>query len=449
MLQRRKSAVVCGASVAGLLAGRVLSDFYESVTVVERDVLPDNAIQRRGVPQGRHLHMMLSPGSSYLAELFPGLLDELAAAGAHVLDPTDPSLFYLRIGEHELCRSGKFTRTEQMILLLASRPLLEAHVRRRVLAIDNITLLDGHDAVEPIVGPTGGVSAVRVVDRDSSQQRIAETDLVVDATGRSARTPAFLEAWGYQRPIDLKYAINLSYASQFFRVPAGAFAEKVAAVNRPLEKFTGAGLLAYEDGTVILTLIGLAGHKPPTDLPGVLDAATELLPSQIMAALRSAEPVGEVSAQHYPASVWRRYDKLERFPQGFLVIGDAVCSFNPVWGQGMTSAALQAAALHQCLSNVDDVEFSRRYFRAAAKTLAPIWWTNRFFDFTVMPADDWRSKPKQLLNWCTNKVWAAAATDIVLTETFVRTLELLDRPTILLQPKLLKRVIAGNRRTAA
>jgi 2-polyprenyl-6-methoxyphenol hydroxylase-like FAD-dependent oxidoreductase len=267
--------------------------------------------------------------------------------------------------------------------------------------------------------------------------------------GRSAHTPAFLETWGYQRPIDQKYAVNLSYSSQFFRVPAGALTEKVAAVNRPLEKFAGAGLLAYEDGTVILTLSGLAGHKPPPDLPGVLDAATELLPSQIGAALRTAEPFGEVSAQYYPASVWRRYDKLDQFPQGFLVIGDAVCSFNPVWGKGMTSAALQAAALHECISDVDDGEFSRRYFRAAAKKLAPIWWTNRFIDFTVMPADDWRSKPKQQLNWCTNKVWAAAATDIVLTETFVRTLELLDRPTILLQPTLLKRIIAGNRRTTA
>jgi 2-polyprenyl-6-methoxyphenol hydroxylase-like FAD-dependent oxidoreductase len=435
--------------MAGLLAARVLSDFYESVTVVERDVLPEAATQRRGVPQGRHLHMLLSPGSSYLAELFPGLLDELAGAGAHVLDATDPSLFYLRVGEHALCRSGKFTRPDEMILLLASRPLLEAHVRRRVQAMDNVKFLDGHDVGEPIVGPAARVSAVRVVDRETGQERLLETDLVVDATGRAARTPAFLEAWGYQRPIDQKYAVNLSYSSQFFRVPAGALTEKVVAVNLPLEKLAGAGLLAYEDGTVILTLIGLAGHKPPTDLPGVLDAVTELLPSQISAALRTAEPLGEVSAQHYPASVWRRYDKLDGFPQGLLVIGDAVCSFNPVWGQGMTSAALQAAALHECLSDVDDGEFSGRYFRAAAKKLAPIWWTNRFIDFTVMPSDDWRSKPKQLLNWCTNKVWAAAATDIVLTETFVRTLELLDRPTIMLQPTMLKRVMASNRRTKA
>jgi 2-polyprenyl-6-methoxyphenol hydroxylase-like FAD-dependent oxidoreductase len=155
-------------------------------------------------------------------------------------------------------------------------------------------------------------------------------------------------------------------------VPCGLLTEKVVAIGPTVERSAGAGLLAYEDGTVILTLIGLAGHKLPSDLPGVLASAAEFMPPQIIAALRASEPLGEVTAQHYPASVWRRYDKLSRFPKGFLVIGDAVCSFNPVYGQGMTSAALQAAALHDCLSDVDTDDFSRRYFRAAAKKLNPI-----------------------------------------------------------------------------
>lgn len=435
--------------MAGLLAARVLSDFYESVTVVERDALPETATQRRGVAQGRHLHMMLSAGSSYLAKLFPGLFDELTAAGAQVLHGTDPSLFYLKVGGHELCRSGRFTRPDEMVILLASRPLLEAHVRRRVRAMDNVTFVDGHDVLEPIVDPAGCVIAAPVVDRETGQDRVLETDLVVDATGRSARTPAFLEAHGYQRPVDRKYTVHLSYSSQFFRVPPGVLAEKVIVVGPTPERSSGAGLLAYEDGTVILTLIGLAGHKPPSDLAGILESAAEFMPPRAVAALRAAEPLGEVSAQHYPASVWRRYDKLDRFPKGYLVIGDAVCSFNPLYGQGMTSAALQAAALHDCLSDGDTGDLSQRYFRAAAKKLTPIWVNNRFVDFTVMPASGWLSTTKQLLNWCLDKVWAAAATDIVLTETFVRTLQFVDRPTVLLQPAMLKRVLAGNRRRAA
>ncbi|WP_319453030.1 MULTISPECIES: 2-polyprenyl-6-methoxyphenol hydroxylase-like oxidoreductase [unclassified Mycobacterium] len=443
MHQRRKSAVVCGASMAGLFAARVLSDFYESVTVVERDVLPETVAQRRGVAQGRHLHMMLSPGSTYADELFPGLLDELAAAGAHLPDPTDPSPLYLRFGAHELCRTGRFTSPDQIVILLASRPLLEHHVRRRVSQLENVTFQDGHDVVEPIVGPPDRVSAVRIVDRATGETQVLETDLLVDATGRSARTPAFLEGHGYDRPVDQKYAVNLSYSSQFFRIPVGALTDKVAVVAPTLERPSGAGMLAYEDDTAILTLIGIAGHELPTDLTGVLAFAADLLPAHYMAALRAAEPLGDVSAARYPASVWRRYDKLTRFPKGLLVIGDAVCSFNPVWGQGMTSAGLQAAALHRCLSESDTDDVSRRYFRTAAKKLAPIWRTNRLIDFSITPADDWRSIPKRLMNWWINKTFAAAAHDVELTETYFRTIVLVDPLTALLRPGRLRRVLTA------
>ncbi|KWX25468.1 hypothetical protein AFM11_04225 [Mycolicibacterium wolinskyi] len=442
----RKHAVVCGASMAGLLAARVLADFYESVTVVERDILPDNAIQRRGVAHGRHLQMMLSGGSSRLAHLFPGLFDELAAAGAHVMDGIDdPSLFYLRVGEHVACRSGRFTRSDDVVIVLASRPLLETHVRRRVSAFGNVTIMDSHDVIEPVLDSSCRISAARVADRETGAERMLEADLVVDATGRAGRTPAFLEARGYERPRERKYPVGLSYSSQFFRLPSGALTEKVAAVNDLVEKRRGAGVLAYEDGTAILTLIGVAGHKLPTDLPGVLDAATELLPPQFSSALRAAQPLGAVTAQHYPVSVWRRYDKLDRLPQGLLVIGDAVCSFNPVYGQGMTSAALQAMALRQCLSSADTTDIATRYFRTAAKKLAPIWWANRFTDFNFTPTDDWRTKPRRLLNRGMDRVWAALATDIVLAETFIRKLQLVDPPTAMLQPAMLRRLLAGGR----
>ena len=446
MQLRRKNVVVCGASMAGLFAARVLSDFYETVTVVERDLLPETAAQRRGVAQGRHLHMMLSPGSSYSDELFPGLLDELGAAGAHVPDPTDPSPFYLRFGDHELCRTGEFTSPDQIVILLASRPFLEHHVRRRVRRLANVTFLEGHDVVEPVVEPPDRVSAVRIVDRATGAPRVLETDLVVDATGRSARTPAFLEAHGYDRPADQKYTVNLTYSSQFFRIPIGALAdEKIAVVSPTLRRPTGVGLLAYEDDTAILTLIGVAGHELPTDLTGVLAGAAELLPARVMDALRAAEPLGDVSAQRYPVSVWRRYDKLARFPKGLLVIGDAVCSFNPAYGQGMTSAGLQAAALQRCLSSSDaDADaVSRHYFRAAAKKLAPIWRSNRFVDFSLMPADDWRAIPKRLMYWWINKTFAAAAHDVELTETYFRIVELLDQPTALLRPGRLRRVLTA------
>ncbi|MEU9806798.1 2-polyprenyl-6-methoxyphenol hydroxylase-like oxidoreductase [Mycobacterium sp. NPDC050853] len=444
MSRRGHRAVVCGASMAGLLAARVLAEFYEHVTLVERDVLPEKVIQRKGVPQGRHLHQLLNRGSTVLSELFPGLFDDLVAAGAHIVD--DPSLAYMHIGDHALAQHGQFINREAMVAHTVSRPLLEAHVRRRVQAIENVTSLEGHDVVEPILGPEDRVMAVRLVSRETKQERVLDADLVVDATGRAGRTPAFLRAHGFESPAEQSYSVNLRYCSQFFRVPHGLLAEKVALVAPTLQSSTGAGFLAYEDDTAVLTLIGIAGHRPPEDLPGLLSSAAELLPARFVAALRAAEPIGEMSAQQYPASVWRRYDKLRHFPPGLLVLGDAFCSFNPVYGQGMTSAAFQAKALRRCLAQSNDDDLSRRYFRAAAKSLTQIWQANRFNDFMVLPADDWRLIPKRLLNWGTNRMAAAATEDIVVAETFMRLVQLHDGPTRLLRPALLIRIIEGNLR---
>jgi flavin-dependent dehydrogenase len=231
-----------------------------------------------------------------------------------------------------------------------------------------------------------------------------------------------------------------------FRVPAGLLKEKTALVAPTIERQTGAGLLAYENGTVIVTLIGIGGEKLPGALPGLITYAAELLPTHITAALCAGEPLGPVSAQNYPVSVWRRYDKMSRFPKGFLVIGDAVCSFNPVYGQGMTSAALQAIALRDSLLNGSAEDLGRRYFRETTKKLRPIWLANRFNDFIALPVDGWRSVARRILNRGQDKVMAAAANDIVLTELFVRTIHLVDSPIRLMHPAMLMRVISGQRR---
>lgn len=442
--QPRSQAVVCGASMAGLLAARVVSEFYDTVVVVERDVLPDDASQRRGVAQGRHLHQLLTRGAKIFADLFPGVLDDLRAAGAPVLDGADPSMFYFRAGAHELDVTGSFTHPEEMLFPFASRPLLEDHIRRRVQAIDNVTFRDGHDVGQPLLNGSGRVEGVRIVDRTSGEEHTVPADLVVDATGRSARMSALLETWGYPRLPEHKYALNLCYASQFLQLPSGSLRTKLAVSAQPLQKLGGAALLAYENDTIVLTVMGLDGRQAPTDLPALLDDAARMLPPEMVAALRAAEPLGGVASQRYPASVWRRYDKLRRFPDGLIVIGDAVCSFNPIWGQGMTSSALQAVALRDSLSR-DESDWQRAYFASVARKLRSIWWGNRALDFILTPAADWRATPKRLANFFVDMVWAAAANDIALTETFLRTIELLDTQAVWFKPAQLKRILAAYR----
>src|ERR1700752_405241 len=166
MAKLGEHAVVLGASMAGLLAARVLADFYERVTVVERDVLPDDPGQRRGVPQARHAHILLARGSQILDELFPGLLDELVAAGAPVGDDGDLSKLYFSPG-HLFTRSGRAKAPCSLGVPVPSRPLLDFHVRRRLRAIPNVALLDGHDVVDITSTPgRDRVTGARVVNRD-------------------------------------------------------------------------------------------------------------------------------------------------------------------------------------------------------------------------------------------------------------------------------------------
>jgi 2-polyprenyl-6-methoxyphenol hydroxylase-like FAD-dependent oxidoreductase len=437
-------AIVCGASMGGLLAARVLSDFYEVVTLVERDRLPDGPEQRRGVPQGRHLHALLSTGSKALGQLFPGLLDELVTAGATVLD-NESSRVYVRLGRHELDRLGKFADPASLIFYQPSRPFLESHVRRRVRAIENVRILDGHDVVEPVANRAHRVTGARVVNRDTGEETVLDAELVVDATGRSARTPAFLDTLGYERPVEQRHPVHMSYTSQFLRIPAGMIGEKTIALAPTPERPIGVGVLAYEHDTWILTLYVVGGYELPNDLAGMIECAAQFAPPSLIAALRAAEPLSAVSAQRYPATTWRRYDKMRQFPAGLLVMGDAICSFNPVYMQGMTMAALQAGALRNCLADRDG-DLSRRFFKATAKQIAPVWRANRLNDFLVSQEGGWRWALRRLVNWHMDKVQAAAANDPAVLEAILRVTHFVDPPARLLQPSFLIRLVAANRR---
>jgi 2-polyprenyl-6-methoxyphenol hydroxylase-like FAD-dependent oxidoreductase len=432
--------------MAGLLAARVLSEFYESVTVVERDPLPETPSQRRGIPQGRHLHAMLTRGWQVVEELFPGLLAELVAAGAHVLDDGDNSRIYVRSGRYGLNRSGKFSDPAALVSYQASRPLLEFHVRRRVGALGNVRFLDGHDVVEPIAMDADRITGVRVVNRDNGNDTALNADLVVDATGRAARPPTFLENLGYGRAAEKRSTAHATYSSLLMRIPEGLIAEKLMLVIDPGSGEPRGGLTAYEHGTWMLTVGRLAiDPEPPTDLAGMLALAEQFTPPSIMSGLRSAEPLGDVSVFRYTGAVWRRYDQMPRFPRGLLVVGDALCSLNPIYGQGMAIASLEALALQDYLLG-GDPDLPQRFFGAAAEHIGSTWAMNQARDRGSSPTHRGRSLSRRLTNWAVDKAMKAAENDIVLTETFLRVSNFIDPPRRLQDPALIPRVILGNLR---
>ena len=242
------SAVVLGASMSGLFAARVLADFYSSVTVVDRDLLPQEPGNRRGVPQGAHIHSMQARGSHALQELFPGLREELAADGAPIWDDGDLAGFHVSVGEHVLTQSGRLRYPKDSMQYFATRPLLESHVRRRLRAYPNVTIRDGHDVVGLTFNTArNGVTGVRLAKRDTVDEKTLAAELVVDATGRGSRTPTFLADLGYGRPHEDELVVHLAYATQPLHIPSGSLSENFFVVNPKPGRPTGFGLQVCEN----------------------------------------------------------------------------------------------------------------------------------------------------------------------------------------------------------
>jgi 2-polyprenyl-6-methoxyphenol hydroxylase-like FAD-dependent oxidoreductase len=438
-------AVVLGASMGGLLAARVLADFYRTVVVIERDELADDPVNRRGVPQGRHVHALLTRGAQILEEFFPGLLDELVGAGAPVWDDGDLSKLYVSFGGHELPRSGTISGDHKaMAMYMPSRPLLECHVRRRIQAMDNVTIHAGHDAaVLTATADRSRVTGVQVVNRAAGAQQELAADLVVDAMGRGAHTPALLENLGYGRPVEDRIVMHTTYVSQSLRIPPGTRKETVSLISAVPGRPTGAFLNRYEHDTWILTVFGMVGHEPPRDLAGMLSFAEDYAPDHLLAAVRAGEPLGPVVQHRMPSSQWRRYDKMRRFPDGLVVCGDAICSFNPIYGQGMSVAALDAVALRDCLRR-GVTNLSRRYFRAAAKAIGVAWQIGATDDLVFPEVEGRRTPLMRVTRRLVDLVLTACESDAVVATQFFKVAWLVDSPIRLLHPSFLYRVATVN-----
>ncbi|MDT5329514.1 MAG: hypothetical protein QOF31_811 [Mycobacterium sp.] len=443
MAKLGEHAVVLGASMAGLVAARALAEFFETVTVVERDALSDAADHRRGVPQGRQIHGLLLRGAQALEELFPGILDELVVAGAPSIDYRDLSKLHFDMGGHLAVQCGS---VEGLRAYTPSRPFLESHIRRRVRAIPTIAFLDNHDVVDVTSNTSRDrITGARVVSRHSHAESELSADLVVDATGRGARTPAMLERLGYGRPAEDEVVIHLMYASQLLRMPPQSLYESGCLVAPVPGRPTGMAILRYEHDTVMFAVFGMAGNDPPVGCSAMCTFAEQFAPVRILAAIRAAEPLGEAAQHRFPSSRWRRYDKARLLPEGFLVVGDAVCSFNPIYGQGMTVAALEALALRNSLSR-GTKDLARRFFRASAKPIGQAWQLTVGGDLSLPEIQGTAPLSTRLLSGYMDRLLTAAEYDTAALEQFLKVAWLVDPPIRLLRPSMMWRAASANQR---
>jgi 2-polyprenyl-6-methoxyphenol hydroxylase-like FAD-dependent oxidoreductase len=433
--RRAGDAVVVGAGMAGLLAARVLADFFQRVTLVEKDPLPDTPVARKGVPQAKHIHNLHEAGRRTLEDLFPGFSEELVGAGGNRIEINRDSRVFI---ETDVLAHGP----GRIPMYCASRPLFELVTRRRVEDVQNVSLRDNCQLVDYLVG--GAPAAVEGISiRQNGRTEQISADLVVDATGRTSRTPDWLAAHDYPTPTVDEVHIDVAYSTALVNRPADAQQTRVVLPNPPRKR--GGGMFPVEDGRWMMTLFGLHGEHAPTESEGFAEFAASLPIPDFERVIDEHGLASEAIEQYpFPSNRRVRYDEVDRFPDGLLVVGDGIASFNPIYGQGMSVAALEALQLHHALAADGTDDLAARFFERAETVVDDAWMLAVGSDFQFQQTTGPKPIGTDLINAYLSRLLRTARTDGTVADAFNRVIIMEERPTSLFRPGILWRVLAPS-----
>jgi len=440
-----RHAVVLGGSLAGLLAAQVLSDHFDEVTLIERDAYPETAEVRRGIPQANHVHGLLLRGRQVLEELFPGLQDEMIAAGVPLVDMANEIAWFTRAGWGVRFPS-------EMKVLAFTRPVLDLHVRRRLSSNPRIKIMDNTDVLRLIPdAEKSRLAGVLICPRSSdSDRRVAQeltADLVVDTTGRASRAPRWLNDLGYVIPEETVVDAHLGYASRLYRIPENFNRDwKCAYVqSAPPKRNRGAILFEVEGNRWLLTLTGGARDYPPSDEAGFLEFARSLPVSMIYDAMCAAEPISPIKTHRGTENRLRHFDRTKDLPENFLLLGDAVCAFNPVYGQGMTIAALGALTLKNTLREDASLRgLSRRFQKRLGKVNKAPWLLATGEDYRYPETEGHGpTLMTKFMHRYMNDVVELATESVAVRSVLLRAFSMLVPPAALFHPRISLRVLAN------
>ena len=434
-----EQAVVIGGGMGGLAAAGALANHFEKVVVLERDFLPPNVSERPGTPQCRHIHALLAGGQRALRELFPAFEHDLARAGA----------VPLRVATDLRLEVPGFDPFPQRDLgwhvYSMSRPLIELVVRQQVQRYANVMLRERCRVRNLIVSPDREtVAGVRCEDGDGRSETLP-VDLVVDASGRGSLTQDLLVSIGYPSPEETVIGVDFGYARAIFAIPDDAPADWKGAMTLPnaSENSRGALMLPIEGQRWMVGFAGRYGEKPPGDFEGFLAFAQQMRTSTVYNAIRRAQPLSNVARYGFAASIWRHFEKLETFPRGLLPFGDAICRFNPVWGQGMSVAAQEAVLLRRVLGSGDGnplTTLARSFFAEASELIETPWVSAAIPDFAFPQTEGERPADLDRMLKFGNALTRLAADDPAVHKLTVEVRHLLKPRSALRDPDLVGRV---------
>ncbi|SCF16700.1 2-polyprenyl-6-methoxyphenol hydroxylase [Micromonospora coriariae] len=429
-------AVVLGGSIAELLAARVLSDYAESVVIIDRDDLEVTG-GRPGVPQGTQLHALLPGGLLHFERLFPGFREQALAQGAVEAPPA--------ARRNYLDGRLKVIVPDDADSLAGSRPLLEGLIRQQVLRLPNVktvtaraTALVFDDAVASGVRcEVGGVPGVE------------SGDLVVDAMGRSSRLSDWLEQAGWDRPATRRMTVRLNYATALFRRPdADPASAVVLALHTPKMSLdvVGAAFFAIEGGRWMAMMAGYGDSRPGRTAEDFVRRLREQFPSEF-GEVAGNEMLGDVQTYHHSDSRRRDFHAMKRFPAGLVSVGDAVASFNPVYGQGMTAAALHAACLSTYLRSGPDLSApARRYLALQKVVVDAAWSTSTSADLALPHVDGPYPRGYRFSSWASDQIVRATVTDVATARRFNEVVSMRKHPLALTAPRVILGALRANRR---
>jgi 2-polyprenyl-6-methoxyphenol hydroxylase-like FAD-dependent oxidoreductase len=445
-----RHALVIGSGIAGLTAARVLTDHFDRVTIVERDVLPEEPVYRKGVPQGNQIHAILLGGLRVLEQQFPGVTTDLQAAGAVSVNLGSEARLHM-LGHWRVRFPSAYTA------LAATRPLLEGMVRQRLAVNPRITFVQGVEVTgictnEARTQATGVRLRRRGVAGAEALQ--IEADLVVAATGRGSRVPEWLTELGFPAPRETVVDGKPGYATRVYRFSQPpAFDWKVMYLQ-PLapDQRRGAILVQVEDDQWQASLIGMGGDYPPTDEEGFMEFARTLPVPDFVNALQNAEPISPIRGYRRMENRRWHYEDLPRYLENFLVCGDAVYAFNPAYGQGMSVAAMASMKLDNCLRQQkgDLTGLAARFQKELIDVIEAPW------QLATGQDRDWQDEPDtssgrmaRLMQRYIRRVLEAMMHDATVAEIFLSVQQMLASPARLFYPDVLWRTLRPRGRAGA